>query len=85
MFLMNHYYEDSFACYLEGFAIITALSSLAIKQRWNLHGKFQGSPCEWCEFGQVFNWMTIWAICKNKLLPNSPKWADSEIVLVRII
>ena len=22
--------------------------------------------------------MTIWAICKNGLLPNSPKWANSE-------
>ena len=22
--------------------------------------------------------MTIWAICKNGLLPNGPKWADSK-------
>ena len=29
---------------------------------------------EWFEFGQVFKW----AICKNELLPNDPKWADSE-------
>ena len=26
--------------------------------------------------GVIF--MTIWAICKNRLLPNSPKWANSE-------
>ena len=32
------------------------------------------APCEWREFGQVFKW----AICKNGLLPNSPKRADSE-------
>ena len=33
--------------------------------------------------GVIF--MMIWAICKNWLLPNAPKWADSEKVLVRII
>ena len=27
--------------------------------------------------------MTLWAICKNRLLPNSPKWTDSENFLVR--
>ena len=32
------------------------------------------APCEWCEFGQVFKW----AICENGLLPNGPKWVDSE-------
>ena len=31
--------------------------------------------CEWCEFGQVF---------KNLLLPNCPKWADSESLLARV-
>ena len=30
------------------------------------------APCEWCEFRWVF---------KNGLLPNSPKWTDSEIFL----
>ena len=35
------------------------------------------APFEWCEFGQVFKW----AICKNVLQPNGPKWADSEIYL----
>ena len=33
-------------------------------------------PWEWCEFGQVF---------KTGLLPNGPKWANSENILVRII
>ena len=28
--------------------------------------------------------MTIWAICKNGLLPNGPKWADSEIIGVKM-
>ena len=32
--------------------------------------------------GVVF--MTIWAICKNGLLPNGPKWADSEIIGYRV-
>ena len=39
------------------------------------------APCEWCEFGQVFKW----PICKNGLLPNGPKWVNSEKFLVKII
>ena len=27
--------------------------------------------------------MMKWAICKNGLLPNGPRWADSENFLVR--
>ena len=32
--------------------------------------------CEWCEFGQVYKWV----ICKNELLPNGPKWANSKLL-----
>ena len=31
-------------------------------------------PCERFELGQIFKW----DICKNGLLPNGPKWVDSE-------
>ena len=33
--------------------------------------------------GVIF--VMIWAICKSGLLPNGPKWSNSEKILVKII